>query len=337
MKIAFFGLTKNEEDEFRGAFPGSEEMFFEEKLNIDTVEKAVEAEIACVFVGSAVSREVMDKMPNLKYIATRSTGYDHIDLEYARSKGIQVSNVPGYGSHTVAEFAFGLILNLSRKIIPANTYIRESSDFNYFLTMEGFDLAGKVLGVIGTGKIGKNVIKMAKAFNMEVVAYDLYPDAAFAKENDFEYLDFDSVLARADIVTLHAPYTKENHHLINEKSIGVMKKGAYIINTARGELIDTDALVSALQSGHLAGAGLDVMEGEKELKEEIEILSSPSKAERVEDYKTLLEDHVLMDMPNVIVTPHIAFYTKEAVAEILKITRENIQAFLSGEPANLVK
>lgn len=337
MKIAFYGFEEKDQGAFTNAFPDSETYFFEEKLDAITAQKAKDAEVLCVFVGSEVNKEVIDLLPNLKYIATRSTGYDHIDVGYARSKGIEVSNVPGYGSHTVAEFAFGLMLNLSRKIISANNYIRESSDFNYFLSMEGFDLAGKTLGVIGTGKIGKNMIKMAKGFSMQVLAYDLFPDMEFATANDLKYTDLAGVLSGSDIVTLHAPYTKENHHLINKENIALMKKGAYLINTARGELIDTDALISALKSGQIGGAGLDVMEGEKELKEEIEILTSPSKAERAQDYKILLEDHILMEMPNVIVTPHIAFYTKEAVAEILKITRENIQSFLSGQPVNLVK
>jgi D-lactate dehydrogenase len=200
----------------------------------------------------------------------------------------------------VAEFAIGLILNLSRKIAFANNKVRTGNDFG-IKNLCGFDLVGKNLGVIGTGKIGKNVIKIAKGFSMNVLAYDLYPDAAFAKEHGFEYKSLEEVLSLSDVITLHAPYTKENHHLINKERISLMKRGVYLVNTARGELVDTDALVWALNEGIIAGAGLDVLEGERELKEEIEILSSPDKSDRVKDYKTLLEDRALIEMPNVII------------------------------------
>ncbi|KKQ21221.1 MAG: hypothetical protein US33_C0007G0014 [Parcubacteria group bacterium GW2011_GWC1_36_9] len=193
------------------------------------------------------------------------------------------------------------------------------------------------MGVIGTGKIGKNVLKIAKSFSMNVIAYDLYPDLVFAKENNFEYKSLEDVVRQSDIITLHVPYNKENHHLINKGNISLMKKGVYLINTARGELVDTDALVWGLKEGIIAGAGLDVLEGERELKDEIEILSSTPRLMRIEEYKTLLEDHVLMDMPNVTITPHIAFYTREAVAEILKTTILNIKGFLSNSMINLVK
>ena len=336
MKIAFFGLEKSEQVIFSESFKGMDISFFEEKLAENNTEKVKEADIICTFVDSAINKNIIDDLPNLKFISTRSTGFNHIDCEYAKMRGIKVSNVPAYGSHTVAEFAFGLILNLSRKIMKSNRYIRESSDFNYFLEMEGFDLRGKTLGVIGTGKIGKNVVKIAKGFEMNIIAYDLYPDPVLAKENNFEYKSLAEVLTQSDILTLHIPYNKENRYLINKENIALMKKGVYIINTARGELIDTEALIWGLKEGIIAGAGLDVLEGEKELKEEIEILLAPSSSERMEDYKTLLKDRLLMDMPNVIITPHIAFYAREAVAEILKVTVLNIRGFLVGSYLNLV-
>src|SRR6185369_3591441 len=141
--------------------------------------KAKDAEAVCIFVDSDVNKNVIDALPSLKFIATRATGYNNIDCTYAEGKGIKISNVPAYGSHTVAEFAFGLILNLSRNIIKANNYLKDSSDFNYFPMMEGFDLEGKTLGIIGTGKIGKNVAKIGKGFAMKVIGFDLYPDLAF--------------------------------------------------------------------------------------------------------------------------------------------------------------
>lgn len=337
MRIVFFGLEKEEQAIFSKSFDHENISFFEEKLDENNADKAKDADAICVFVDSTVNKKVIDALPALKFIATRSTGLNHIDCEYAKTKGIKISNVPAYGSHTVAEFAFGLILNLSRNIIKANNYIRESSDFNYFSAMEGFDLRGKTLGIIGTGKIGKNVAKIAQGFGMNIVAYDLYPDLVFSKENNFMYKTLKDVVCESDIITLHTPYNKESHHLINKENISLMKKGVYLINTARGELIDTDALIWGLKEGIIAGAGLDVLEGERELKEEIEILSSPSGLARIEDYKTLLEDRVLIDMPNVIITPHIAFYTREAVSEIIKITVENIRGFIANNPVNLVK
>jgi len=336
MKIVLFEVPKEEQIVFQKLFGNLEISFFEEKLNEDNIEKALDAEIISVFINSEITKNIIDKLPNLKFLATRSTGFDHIDLEYAKTKGIEVSNVPAYGSFTVAEFAFALLLSLSRKIYNAYHNLRENADFE-IATLQGFDLRGKTIGIIGTGKIGKNVAKIAKGFGMNVLAYDLYPDLIFAKENVFEYKSLNELLAQSDVLTLHTPYSKENHHLINKENISIMKKGVYLINTARGELIDTDALIWGLKKGIIAGAGLDVLEGERELKEEIEIVTSPQKSERVEDYKTLLEDRLLIDLPNVIVTPHIAFYSKEAEEEILKITVANISGFLNNNLINLVK
>lgn len=336
MKIILFEVPKTEQAVLAQLLAGADISFYEEKLNEDNANLAKDAEIVSVFVNSEINKNIIDALPGLKFIATRSTGFDHIDIDYCGTKGIKVSNVPAYGSYTVAEFAFALLLNLSRKVCDAYHNLREGADFNIF-SFQGFDLKGKTIGVIGTGKIGKNVVKIAKGFSMNVLAFDPYPDMTFAKENNFIYKSLAEVVSQSDVITLHAPYTKENHHLINKENISLMKKGVYLINTARGELVDTDALVWGLKNGIIAGAGLDVMEGERELKEEIEILASPEKAERVKDYKTLLEDRVLIDMPNVIVTPHIAFYSKEAEGDILQTTVDNIKGFISNSPINLVK
>ncbi len=336
MKITFFEVPEKEQPIFLKAFDGVEVFCFENKLKEETAYLAKDSDIVSVFVGSLVDKSVVDTIPNLKFIATRSTGFDHIDREYCASKGIQVSNVPAYGSRTVAEFAFALLLSLTRKIFGAARQLKEQGEFSIF-GFEGMDLNEKIIGVIGTGKIGKNVIRIAKGFNMKVIAYDLYPDVNFAKELDFEYKSLQEVLTQSDVITLHAPYTKDNHHLINKENIATMKKGVYLINTARGELIDTDALIWGLNEKIIGGLGLDVMEGERELKEEVEILASKSKSENVKDYKTLLEDRVLIEMPNVIITPHIAFDSKEAEGEIIKTTVENIKGFISGTTQNLVK
>jgi D-lactate dehydrogenase len=335
MKITLFDVPEVEQPIFLELFAGVDVTICEGKL-ADNIEKAKDADVVSGFISSVVDKNIIDQLPNLKFIATRSTGFDHIDVAYCQTKGIQVSNVPAYGSHTVAEFSFGLLLSLSRKIFEAGRQLKEEGDFS-ISQLEGFDLFGKTFGVIGTGRIGKNSIKIAKGFGMNVVAYDLHPDMTFAKENDFTYKSLAEVLASSDALTLHAPYTKENHHLINKENVSMMKKGIYLINTARGELVDTDALIWGLKEGIIAGAGLDVMEGERELKDEMEILASEEKSGMVKDYKTLLEDRVLIEMPNVIITPHVAFYSKEAQFEIIKISVENVKGFISGVAQNLVK
>ena len=336
MKITFFEVPKHEQESLQLLLQDHEVIFTEDKLDKDNLSIAQDSEIVSVFINSVLDQEVLSKLPKLKYIATRSTGYDNIDINFARSLGIEISNVPAYGSSTVAEFAFALLLNLSRKIHLANEKLKEDADFSIY-NFRGFDLYGKTLGIIGTGKIGKNMARMALGFNMKVIAYDLYPDLEFAKNNNITYKTLDEVISESDVISLHAPYNKENHHLINKEKMLKMKKGIYIINTARGELIDTDALVWGLEEGIIAGAGLDVLEGERELKEELEILASEKRREKVNDYKTLFEDRVLINHKNVIVTPHIAFYSQEAESEILKTTVENIHSFVNQNIINQIK
>ena len=332
MTILFFETKSDEQPVFETGMQPALVTCTTKNLDLETVGLAADAEIVSVFVNSTVTREVLEKLPKLKYIATRSTGFDHIDCAAAKERGIQVANVPAYGSRTVAEFAFGLILNLSRKIFPARLQLLESHNFN-ISALQGFNLQGKTLGVVGTGRIGKNVIQIAKGFDMKILAYDMMPDANAAVQMGFEYADLPTVLAHADIVTLHAPYTEKTHHMIHAENIASMKPGSYIINTSRGELIDSSALTQALASGHIAGVGLDVLESEKQLKEEAVLLAH---GDTPLDYKILFEDHVLLNDPRSIVTPHIAFYSKEAVAEIQKTTMENISAFIHGAPQNIV-
>ena len=280
---------------------------------------AAQFDIAGIFMDSPISGEVIDALPELKFIATLSTGYDHIDLAAAAARGIPVSSVPAYGENTVAEFAFALILALSRKIVGASARVKIE---HRFATdgLCGFDLAGKTIGVVGTGRIGKHAVRMAKGFGMNVVAFDVYHDDAFAKEMGFSYLSLEDLLKTSDIITIHAPYLPSTHHLINTGNIGLVKKGAYIVNTARGAIVETAAIVSALKSGQLGGAGLDVLEEEVEMKE-----------------GNMGADAELIAMPNVIVTPHNAFNTNEAFIRILDTTIDNIVAFVNGALTNVVK
>lgn len=334
MKVVFFETTPQEQKTLKKwLHPALEVKFYTDKLTAQSAAQAKEAAAISVFINSAVDKKIIKALPKLKLIATRSTGFDHIDLKSAQAKNIQVANVPRYGSRTVAEFTFGLILNLSRQIYEAYHQLREAGSFD-ISQFEGFDLFGKTLGVIGTGKIGRNVIKIAKGFGMKVIAFDVQPDKAFATEYDFQYADLKKLLKTSDIVTLHVPYNKHTHHLINQNNIFDFKPGAYLINTARGGIVETEALLSAIKQGHLAGAGLDVLEGEKALKEELELTLDPKAQAR--EFKTLVQDHILIDLPQVIVTPHIAFFSHEAKERILKTTAQNINNFLGGQPTNTV-
>lgn len=337
MKTVFFEVSAEDQNTLHSMLAGLNIVFFNEKLSLQNVKLARGAEALSVFINSEVNKDIIDALPSLKFITTRSAGCDHIDSAYARAKGIVVSYVPAYGSHTVAEFTFALILALSRKIFPAYHYLREDNDFNLSNLM-GFELYQKTLGVIGTGRIGKNVIKIAKGFGMNVLAHDRTPDEKFAAEVGIEYAPLPALLPRSDIVTIHTPYTKETHHLINKENITRMKTGSLLINTARGEIVEAGALVLALNKGIIAGAGLDVFEGERYMKEEMVSLvdGREDPIETKEGFRTLLESHSLIHDRRVIATPHMAFFSREAKADILKTTADNVKNFLAGKPSNVV-
>ena len=324
-KIAFFEMEDWENEYIKSRLPNADLFFSKEKLNKDNLPLQKDFDIISVFVGSEVKKEVIDNLPDLKLITTRSTGFDHIGIKEAGEKNIKTGYVPGYGDNTVAEFAFGLLLNLSRKIYEAFDKIRERSDFS-FDGLQGFDLNEKTIGIVGTGRIGRYAIKIAKGFGMNVIAYDVYQNQDLEKEMGFKYVSFDELLKNSDVITLHIPYSKSNHYLINSDNIGKMKKGAVLINTARGPLVETEALVKALNDGQLGGYGADVLEEEGVIKDERAFLLHGYPEGH--DLKTVLASHVLIDMPNVIITPHNAFNTKEALQRILDADVENINSFL---------
>lgn len=291
-----------------------------------------DVEVLMPFIHSEVGRDQLEAMPKLRFIATRSTGYDHIDLEAASERGIPVSNVPAYGENTVAEHTFALLLSLSRKVHHAWTRTQRG---DYALEgLRGFDLYGKTLGVIGAGAIGLHVIRIAKGFGMKVLAYDVNQNQLLADVMDFGYADLDELLGKSDIVTLHAPAIPATHHLINKETLSQMKQGALLINTARGSLVDTAALAEALDEGHLGGAGLDVFEGEELVQHEDDLLYQAGAEDKL---KLLVRAHALQRRPDVVITPHIGFNSKEAMLRILDTTAENVHAFLDGEPKNLIR
>jgi D-lactate dehydrogenase len=258
MKIAFYEISDQEAAYIKEKLPGHELFFYQQKFSDRNLPQA-DAEVLSTFTGSPVTPAVLAAVPGLKFVATRTTGFDHINLQACKEKGIVVSNVPTYGQNTVAELAFALILSLSRKLYPAVKRVREQGLFNSD-GLRGFDLEGKTLGVIGTGHIGAYAIRIAKGFGMNVVAYDPYPNEKLAAEYGYKYVTLDELLAGADIVTLHVPYMPATHHLLNKENLMKMKRGSYLINTSRGGLVETAGLVEALRSGVLAGAGLDVLE-----------------------------------------------------------------------------
>lgn len=331
--IAFYDATADDKAFFLKILSDHTLSFVPEPINEQNMSS--DAEIVSIFVSSKVTKELLCRSPNLKLLATRSTGFDHIDMTTAQERHIPVVTVPTYGEHTVAEYTFGLLLALTRKLPAALVAAHNGNRSHTELT--GVDLCDKTFGIIGAGKIGRNTAKLAKAFSMKILAYDPFPNEQAATEIGYEYCSLEDLLKQSDVVSLHVPYTPDNHHLLNAERLGSMKPSSILINTARGELVDTKALVDCVGKGHLGGVALDVIESEQLISplEELALL----RAEQVDS--TLLqhsmEINILQDMPNVLITSHNAFNTKEAIERINQTTADNIRAFLSGTPQNLAK
>lgn len=334
MKIIYF-LHEPDEDKIARVALGEHELIFvegtmQEKSDVhdDT------AEAISIFVNSKVGAEEMDRFPKLKLISARSTGFDNVDLAEATKRGITVTNVPTYGIETVAEFAFTLLLALTRKVEMAHRRIGEEHSFSQE-GLRGVDLAGKTIGVVGTGNIGAHVVEISKGFRMNILAYDPFPKEELVEQYKVEYVSLDDLISRSDIITLHVPLIPATTHLINHKNIGKIKRGAILINTARGGLVETSALVSALEDGTISAAGLDVLEDESSfLLEEHLLAGLHPDAEKMQ---TILAEHALAKHPRVIITPHIAFNTNEAVRRIIDTSIGNILAFAADSPMNVVK
>lgn len=315
--VAFFDAKAYDRDSFsRFSDENISIRFFENKLNEDTVSMAACCDAVCAFVNDTINGEVIEKLSSygVGVIAMRCAGYNNVDLKAAAGR-IKVLRVPAYSPYAVAEHAMGLILTLNRKLHRA--YIR-TRDHNFSLEgLTGFDLKGKTVGIIGTGKIGRCFADICEGFSMEIIGCDPYESSEFCGK----YVSLDGLLEKSDIISLHCPLTKENHHLINRETISKMKDGAYIINTSRGLLIDTSALTEGLKSGKIGAAGLDVYEEETALF--------------FEDYSDeIIPDDTLstiISMPNVIVTSHQAFLTREALDGIAGTTMENLRAYFAGD------
>lgn len=324
LKIAFFDAKEYDRQSFIGSNKDSEFdiTFLETRLTPDTYKLAEGSDVVCVFVNDDINSFVIDRLYSMgiRLIALRCAGYNNVDVEYAYGK-VHVVRVPAYSPYAVAEHAMALLLTSIRRIHKA--YIR-TKDFNFSLEgMTGFDLHGKTVGVIGTGKIGRIFINICRGFGMNVIAYDKFP----AADSGIEYVSLDELWARSDIISLHCPLTDENRHMIDSSTIEKMKKGVVILNTSRGALIDTEALVEGIKSRKIGAACLDVYEEESNVF--------------FHDYSNhIVNDDVLarlISMPNVIVTSHQAFLTAEALNNIADTTLSNIREFFeTGRCANEV-
>lgn len=325
MKIAFFNIRGSEQEFYQNALAGSEIDFFTESISSERLPLKRDYEVISIFTDSKIDAGVIDLFPNLKLIAARSTGFDHIDLKKAQEKNITVVNVPVYGEATVAEFAFALILAIAKKIIQANITVKVTEKFNRE-GLTGFDLIGKTIGIIGTGHIGVSAIKIAKGFGMNVLAFDVFPNQELSGKLQFSYVSLEELLSKSDIISLHVPFLPSTKHLINQQNISFMKRGMVLINTSRGEVVKTQALINGLETGIISAAGLDVLESEAALRPDAEQSSEEAKL-----------NEKLIELNNVIVTPHNASNTKEAMDRIRQTTVDNIKGFINSNPQNVVK
>jgi len=326
MRIRIYDLEPTYHETFRSSFPDTDV-----SISSEPITEPEDCEVLVVFISSPVTRERIDAMPSLKHVVTMSTGFDHIDTRYCAKRSINVMNVPSYGSNTVAEHTFMLILALARKLPESIHRVRYELSFSTDRGLRGFDLEGKQLGLIGLGKIGSHVARMARGFGMDVVVFDVFPNEALAQQIGCRFVSFDELLGTSDVVSIHLPLNEHTRHLFDDDAFSKMKRGALIINTSRGGIIKTEALVRALRSGALSGAGLDVLEFESELDDDIAVLVRDEQVERA-----MLAELALLRTPNVLITPHNAFNSHEAVERIVTTSIDNIRSALSGEPNNRV-
>ncbi len=322
--IAFFGTKPYDEASFneKNKEFGFEIRYFKEHLNKNNVLLTQGVDTVCIFVNDTADAEIIRTLASngVKLLALRCAGYNNVDIDAAVANGITVVRVPAYSPYAVAEYTVALMLSLNRKIPRASWRTR---DGNFSLHgLMGFDMHGKTVGIIGTGKIAKILIRILRGFGVNILAYDVYPDYNFARENQVVYTSLDELYHSADIISLHCPLTEQTKYIINDYSISKMKDGVMIINTGRGQLIHTNALIEGLKNKKIGSAGLDVYEEESEYFYE-------DKSDRIIDDDVLAR---LLSFNNVIVTSHQAFFTKEALENIATTTLQNIRDFINHKP-----
>ncbi|MBI5726339.1 MAG: hydroxyacid dehydrogenase [Ignavibacteriales bacterium] len=327
IKVVFFEITPSEKAIVKRFLKGNFIMeFYPDKLTEENAHLIKDADIISVFIFSKVTESVLTKARKLQLVTTRSTGFNHINLVAAQKRNISVCNVPYYGENTVAEHTFALILALSRNLHKA--YTRTVMGNFSIEGLRGFDLKGKTIGIVGAGSIGVHVIKMAQGFGMKIVAFDVKPNHILEEVLDFSYVSLEELLSKSDIITLHCPDNEQTRYMINMGNIGLVKKGALFINTARSGIIEPSALYHAIDTGIFGGAGLDVFEGEDLMNEENQMLSKNVALEHLE---AIMKRNILLRRENVIITPHMAFDSIEAIERIIETTVNNIMQYLKGE------
>ncbi|MDB6025551.1 MAG: hydroxyacid dehydrogenase [Verrucomicrobiales bacterium] len=324
LEVAFFDAKSYDRRSFESATNADQVgwRFHEFRLSQETAVLAQGANAVCVFVNDKLDRACLTTLAGfgIRLVALRCAGFNNVDLVAAEELGVSVVRVPAYSPHAVAEHAVGLLLTLNRKIHRAYNRVREH---NFALNgLVGFDIAGKTIGIIGTGKIGKITAQIFRGFAANVVAYDPFPSLDWAKENQIHYGSLVELLAKSDVISLHVPLTAETRHMFSEDAFRQMKRGVFIVNTSRGKLIQTKALIDALKSGQVGGVALDVYEEEEGIF--------------FEDHsEEILQDEILsrlLTFPNVLITSHQAFLTEEALREISRVTIENLLNFATQSP-----
>lgn len=342
-KICFVDLEAEGREVFEEALAAHEVHYVRDLSSVPE-----DAEVVSLFIGERVESNFFDAHPALKLLCTRSTGCDHIDLEACRARGVMVANVGNYGENTVAEHAFALILALARRLRESDQAVR-TGHFSRD-RLRGFDLRGRTMGVVGAGRVGLHVIRIAIGFGMKVVAYDAEPHAFYSELLDFRYVAFGELLREADVITLHVPLNDATRHMINRETLALCRPGVLIINTARGGLLDTSAALEALDSGQVAGLGLDVLEDErvfqeggatpllgKKIAERVRAAAPgpgirETTPQRVAEFSRLVSHSELLNRPDVILTPHVAFNSEEAVRCLRAVTLESILDFFESKP-----
>jgi D-lactate dehydrogenase len=341
-KMCFVEAEEEAEALFQEAF-AAHDLSFVERLG----EVPKDVEVLSVFITERIDGAFLDEHPLIRLIATRSTGCDHIDLEACEHRGIIVANVGNYGENTVAEHTFALILALSRRLRDSEEAVRTGRFSRERL--RGFDLRGRTLGVIGAGRVGLHVIRIGIGFGMRVLAYDGAPHPFYAELLDFRYVSFEELMRESHVVTLHVPFTASTRHMINKDSLAICRPGLLLINTARGGLIDSAALIEALDAGKIAGVGLDVLEDERVFRGGATKILSQKIAERVRssagtmvretsskrvaEFSKLVAHNRLLNRPEVVLTPHVAFNSFEAMERLTGLTIQNIKTYLEAQPA----
>jgi len=322
--VAFYDTKPYDRDHMLAAAgaAGLDWRFHEFRLNEETASTAAGASSVCVFVNDRLDRPCLEQLAaaGVRHLALRCAGFNNLDLAASRELGLAVTRVPAYSPHAVAEHTVALLLTLNRKIHRAHNRVRE---FNFSLSgLVGFDLFEKTVGIIGTGKIGRCTAQIFRGFGCHVLAHDPHPAREWADQNNITYLPLDELLPLCDVISLHLPLTPESHHLLNPATLARLKPGTHLINTSRGKLVDTAAVIEALKSGHLGGVALDVYEEEEGIF--------------FEDHseRGLADDELarLLSFPNVLITSHQAFLTREALAEIARVTVTNLRAAAAAGP-----